>query len=86
MKTMKRAWMVLAAVALGCGAPPSKQGLHDACASDRQCAQGQACLQYTGFSGQPLSTCEIPCTSARDCPAPLECLVVADGPGQLTCN
>jgi len=89
---MKRAWkwmgLALAAgAALGCGGgPPSKQGLHRTCTPGSECSQGQLCLEYTGFSGQPLSTCEIPCNFKSDCPEPLDCAAIADGPNQLTCN
>lgn len=84
---MRRAWKWMGlALALGCGAPPSKVGLHRACTPGAQCSQGQLCLEYTGFSGQPLATCEIPCTWKSDCPAPLDCVAVSDGPNQLICN
>ena len=85
MKNVKT-W-IAAALALACGgAQPSKQGLHRDCSDGSACASGQLCLQYTGFAGQPLSSCEIPCDFDRDCPAPLSCVAVSDGPGQLTCN
>jgi hypothetical protein len=90
---MKRAspWFHLAAaatLALGCGTPPppSTEGLHQPCTPGSECAGGQSCLEYTGFSGQPISTCEIPCDYASDCPEPLQCTAVADGPSQTTCN
>ena len=90
---MRRAWkwmkLALAASALGCGGgspPPSTVGLHQACAPGSQCAQGQRCLQYTGFSGQPISTCEIPCAEQSDCPGSLTCVTVSDGPSQPVCN
>ncbi|HYV50182.1 MAG TPA: hypothetical protein VFA20_35250 [Myxococcaceae bacterium] len=81
-------WMGLAlavSAALGCGEPPSTQGLHGACTPGSQCARGQRCLEYTGLAG-PLSTCEIPCSSKSDCPEPLNCTAVSDGPNQLVCN
>jgi hypothetical protein len=80
--------LVLAAAALGCGGgpPPSTEGLHQACTPGSACASGQLCLEYTGFAGQPLSTCEIPCDYAADCPAPLSCSSISDGPRQTICN
>ncbi len=79
-----------AALALGCGGgpPPSTEGLHQGCTpgSASACADGQLCLEYTGFAGQPLSTCEIPCNYASDCPDPLHCSAISDGPDQTICN
>jgi hypothetical protein len=84
---MNRAWKWMGlALALGCGGPPSQQGLHQACTPGSRCSQGQLCLEYTGFAGQPLASCEIPCNSRSDCPEPLDCAAVADGPEQPTCQ
>jgi len=82
-------WTVLAlaaGAALGCGSPPSKQGLHQPCTPGAPCDHGQLCLEYTGIAGQPLASCEIPCSFKSDCPEPLSCTTVSDGPNQLICN
>ncbi len=51
-----------------------------------RCGAGLSCVPYYGIAGPagPLfMTCEIPCTSDRECPADQDCGVVADGPGQV---
>jgi hypothetical protein len=76
-----------AALALGCGGlAPSTEGLHGDCTPESECAVGQTCLEYTGIAGQPLSSCEIPCDYPSDCPEPLQCAAIADGPGQPICQ
>ena len=80
----------LAALALaacgGGGTPPSTENLHADCSGGFQCATGQQCLHYGGFAGQPLASCEIPCSYDPDCPPPLACGPVADGPTQSICH
>lgn len=92
MKSTRRWWfrflaIAIAGVALACeGEGPSKQGLHKDCSDGSPCKDGQLCLRYSGIAGQPLSTCEIPCTYPSDCPTPLECVAVSDGPDHLICQ
>jgi len=78
--------LLLGGAALGCGAQPSKQGLHRDCSDGSACSYGQACLEYTNIAGQPLRSCEIPCTYRSDCPEPLDCVAISDGPNQLICD
>lgn len=74
--------------ALGCGGgvAPSAERLHSDC-SGASCAPGQSCMTYTGFTGQPLHTCEIPCTTEADCPpgAGLTCGALSEGPAGKIC-
>ena len=76
--------LLFAGAALGCGGgQPSTQGLHRDCSDGSACASGQVCVEYTGLAGQPLFTCEIRCTQRSDCPAPLDCVEISDGPGRV---
>lgn len=53
---------------------------------DRVCANNLTCVEYYGFAGPAggvLTSCEIPCGPADQCPSGQSCITVADGPGQV---
>ncbi len=57
----------------------------DARCNGKDCAQGESCIEYVGFTGQPLYTCGIPCKEGNPndgCPEDMVCQVAPDGPTQ----
>lgn len=53
---------------------------------DRVCANNLTCMEYYGFAGERggvLTSCEIPCGAADQCPSGQSCITIADGPGQV---
>jgi len=84
MRIRKTGLAVLVSLAAACGAP-STEGLHQSCAETASCASGQECL-HGGDLGGPHDTCEIPCWLDFDCPAPLKCMTLTDGPPGRTCQ
>ena len=51
----------------------------------KSCEAGQQCITYTGFAGNLLYTCGIPCVADAPnsgCPDDMHCQVIADGPTQ----
>lgn len=53
---------------------------------DDVCDVGLTCVHYYGIagpSGPEFATCEIPCSSDRDCPSDQQCVTIADGPGTV---
>lgn len=57
----------------------------DARCNGKDCARGESCIEYVGFTGQPLYTCGIPCKEGAPndgCPDDMVCQVAPDGPTQ----
>ncbi len=57
----------------------------NALCNGKPCEEGQSCIEYFGFAGNPLHTCGIPCKpdAPNDgCPETMRCQVIPDGPTQ----
>ncbi|HWO26311.1 MAG TPA: hypothetical protein VNO30_46605 [Kofleriaceae bacterium] len=66
-------------------ASDDRPGQGEPCPDD-VCAQGLTCLKYYGFGGEAgglLTSCEIRCDRAGQCPAGQSCITIYDGPGQV---
>lgn len=55
---------------------------------EQMCKPGYTCVEYFGVAGPrgpKFESCELPCDPirARDCPAGLQCITIADGPGSV---
>lgn len=55
-----------------------------------ECNEGQSCIVYSTFSGQPTASCHVDCAFPGEpgggsaiCPTGLQCVTVADGPGSV---
>ena len=51
----------------------------------KTCEPGQSCIEYTGYAGNQLYTCGIPCIHDQPndgCPSDMHCQVIPDGPTQ----
>lgn len=61
-------------------------GQGEECAVGDLCATGLDCVHYFGIagpSGPEFTSCEIPCEVDAECPADQECVMIADGPGDV---
>ena len=63
-------------------ADESPAGANELC-NGKTCASGESCIEYVGFTGQPLYTCGVPCKQGEPndgCPDDMTCQISPDGP------
>ena len=61
-----------------------KQG--QKCGENDACESGTTCVKYYGIAGAKgpqFTSCEIKCSSNKQCPSGQACTTIADGPGQV---
>lgn len=65
----------------------TQTGAGSTCTSDDSCNTGQSCIEFFGFTGQPMRECHVDCDTPDEgsaiCPSGLQCVTVADGPGSI---
>jgi len=67
-------------------APPAAAEPGSPCSAEGTCGAPLECVKYSGIAGPKgpqFSSCEIRCGEKQACPAGLDCVTVADGPGQV---
>ncbi len=89
-RTTQRTLLLSVLLAAGCtrGLRDPAEGLHEACSSNESCRSGQLCVRWADEASRMHQTCELLCdlgTGERQCPPPLTCVRVTDGPG-TTCH
>jgi hypothetical protein len=61
-------------------------GIGENCGANDACAPGLTCVSYYGIAGArgpQFKSCEIRCERGGGCPDGLQCITIADGPGQV---
>lgn len=56
------------------------------CSDTTPCAAGLSCATYYGIAGPngpAFQSCELKCTSDKECPSDTSCISIADGPGSV---
>ena len=61
-------------------------GIGENCGANDACGAGLTCVSYYGIAGArgpQFKSCEIRCERGGGCPDGLQCITIADGPGQV---